>query len=196
MLHCFSGHALRSCSSYRFLQVNLSTYDRSLPEWIDYWTSCFTSWSILFSHFQNTSMAISKDTIYWTIGTSYPRIATNFQSLYLAEIFALLLWNLLWWLLLPSFRLSQIFIIFRRVVLEICDSSFLEFSKIRSPYREHLTNLQWFTKKIWNIRAHNSQINCIIFSLIYFLRNMINFLDLDFMSPTQGLKSKVNHVIL
>ena len=33
-------------------------------------------------------------------------------------------WNLSWWLLLPSF-----FIICRRVVLEICDSSFLEFSK-------------------------------------------------------------------
>ena len=30
LLHCFSGHALRFCCSYRFLQVNLSTYDRSL----------------------------------------------------------------------------------------------------------------------------------------------------------------------
>ena len=70
------------------------------------------------------------------IGTSYPKIATNFQSLYLAEIFALLLWNFSWWLLLTSFRFSQIFIIFRWVVLEICDSSFLEFSKIRGPYSD------------------------------------------------------------
>ena len=68
------------------------------------------------------------------IETTYPKIATNFQSLYLAEIFALLLWNLSWWLLLPSFRFSQIFIIFRGVVLEICDSSFLEFRKIGGPY--------------------------------------------------------------
>ena len=30
------------------------------------------------------------------IGTSYPKIATNFTSFYVAEIFALLLWNLLW----------------------------------------------------------------------------------------------------
>ena len=70
----------------------------------------------------------------WSIGTSYPKIATNFQSLYLAEKFALLLWNLLWWLLLPSFKFTQIFIIFHWVVFEIFDSSFLEFSKIRGPY--------------------------------------------------------------
>ena len=38
---------------------------------------------------------------------------------------------------MPSFRYLQIFIIFRLVVLEICDSSFLEFSKIRGPYRSH-----------------------------------------------------------
>ena len=36
--------------------------------------------------------------------------------------------------LLPSFRFTQKFIIFRRVVLEICDSSFSEFNKIRGPY--------------------------------------------------------------
>ena len=67
------------------------------------------------------------------IGTSYPKIATNFQSLYLAEIFALVLWNLSWWLLLPSSRFSQIFTIFRQA-LEICDSSFGKFSKIIGPY--------------------------------------------------------------
>ena len=61
----------------------------------------------------------------YDIGTSYPRIATNFQSLYIAEIFALLLWNPSYWLLLPSLRFLQIFIIFRGVVVEICDSSFL-----------------------------------------------------------------------
>ena len=32
------------------------------------------------------------------IETTYPKIATNFQSLYLAEIFALFLWNRSWWL--------------------------------------------------------------------------------------------------
>ena len=69
------------------------------------------------------------------IGTSYPKMATNFQSLYLAEIFAPLLWNLSGWLLLPSFRFSQIFINFRRVTFEICGSSFLEFSKIRGHYK-------------------------------------------------------------
>ena len=33
------------------------------------------------------------------IGTSYPKIATNFKSFYLAEIFALLSWNLSWWMI-------------------------------------------------------------------------------------------------
>ena len=87
--------------------------------------------------FQNTSNSLelniscqkAKPARCAIIGTSYPKIATNFQSLYITEIFALLLWNLSYWLLLPSFRFSQIFIIFRQVVLEICDSSFFKFRK-------------------------------------------------------------------
>ena len=90
------------------------------------------------------------------IGTSYPKIATNFQSLYLAEIFVLLLWNLSWWLQLPSFRFSQIFIIFHRVVLEICDSSFLEFRKIRGPY--------WKSR---SMRTHNIDAICIFWLSIF-----------------------------
>ena len=70
----------------------------------------------------------------WDAGTSYPKIATNFPSFYQAEIFALLLWHLSWWLLLPCLRVLQIFIIFCWVVLEICDSSFLGLSKIRGPW--------------------------------------------------------------
>ena len=37
------------------------------------------------------------------------------------------------WVILPSFTFSQFFTIFRRVFLEICDSSFLEVSKVRGP---------------------------------------------------------------
>ena len=66
-----------------------------------------------------------------SIGTSYPKTATNFKSFYLAEIFDLLPWNLSWWL--PCLRFLKFFIIFRWVVLEICDRSFLELSKIRGP---------------------------------------------------------------
>ena len=57
----------------------------------------------------------------------------------MAEIFALLLWNLSWWLLLSCLRFSQFFTIFCQVVLENCDSSFLELSKIRGPYRGFLS---------------------------------------------------------
>ena len=68
--------------------------------------------------------------------TYLPQWATNFKSFYLAEMFALLVWNFSWWLLLPCLRFSQVYIIFCRVVLEICDRSFLELSMIRGPYRE------------------------------------------------------------
>ena len=81
------------------------------------------------------------------IGTSYPKIATNFQPFYPIEIFALLLWNLSWRLLLPCFRFPQIFIIFCGVVLEICDSSFLKLSNIRGPF--------------WGQNSHN-YVPCIV----------------------------------
>ena len=73
--------------------------------------------------------------------------STIFQSLYPAEIFALLLWNLSWF--------SQIFIIFLQVVLEICDSSFLEFSKI--PYARDMTTLlnrspSWIEHPLKNVK--------------------------------------------
>ena len=58
----------------------------------------------------------------YDIGTSYPRIATNFQSLNLAEIFVLLLWNLSWWLLLPFLRFLKFFIVFCREVLQSLNS--------------------------------------------------------------------------
>ena len=97
-------------------------------------------WKIIFQIRSQNPRIFAKTLIFQkknlAIRTSYPKIATNFQSFYLVEIFALLLWNLSWWLLLPFFRFSQIFIIFRQVVLEICDSSFLEFRKIRGPYTE------------------------------------------------------------
>ena len=88
------------------------------------------------------------------IGTSHPKIATNFKSSYLVEIFALLLWNLSWLLLLPSFRFLQIFIIFCVVVLEICDSSFFEFRKIKGPY--HLECAKSVTQKLSFLKILNA----------------------------------------
>ena len=79
------------------------------------------------------SIFLQYSIVFPLIGTSYPEIATNFKSFYLAEIFVLLLWNLSWRLLLPCPRISQFFIIFSRLVLEISDSSFWELSKIRGP---------------------------------------------------------------
>ena len=76
-----------------------------------------------------------------SIGTSFPKIATHFKSFYLAEIFTLLLRNLSWWLPLPLLRFSHIFIIFCRVLLEICDSSFFKLSKIRAFLANWFQNL-------------------------------------------------------
>ena len=45
------------------------------------------------------SIFLQYSIVFPLIGTSYPKIATNFKSFYLAEIFVLLLWNLSWRLL-------------------------------------------------------------------------------------------------
>ena len=77
-----------------------------------------------------------------SIGTSYPKIATDFKSLYVAEISALLPWNLSWWFLLPCLRFSQSFIIFFLVVLDFRDSSFLELGRIRGSFNR-LFRITW-----------------------------------------------------
>ena len=99
----------------------------------------------------------------YVIGTSYPKIATNFKTFYLAEIFALLLWTFLWWLLLPCLRFSQIFIIFCRVVFEKDKRSLwtmktnLEFD-LRSGQKNYsmLSKNTSNDKMVWNLMEYNN----------------------------------------